>query len=166
MTKQILVDETLLNELNETVDEAARFFTGVDENLCDGNQSAREVLSHLVFWHQEYATIAESLAEGRRPLLREGAFSVLNAHAVCLYRHISLPELARRLLSTQDRLDMALRSLPDWSVNFPVKVGGRFWKVADRLEAIESHIRNHVVRLRRRQRRSPAWLEAYNGVMM
>jgi hypothetical protein len=158
------VDEQLLTKLDETVAQAAQFFSGVDETLCDGHQTAREVLSHLVFWHQEYAAIIESLAGGRQPVLRRGAFADLNAQATRTYQTVSLRDLAHRLLSTQDRLDVALRRLPDWSMNFPVKEGGRFWSVSDRVAAIESHIRNHVYRLRRIQRHSPAWWMAYNGV--
>jgi hypothetical protein len=164
MNKQIEIDYALLDKLNETIEEAVSLFSEVDDDLCDGNQSARAVLSHLLFWHLEYAAVAEALVEGHQPVLREGAFSVLNAQATRLYQYIPLPELADWLLSTQERLDAALRLLPDWSVNFPVKAGGRFWNVADRLETIESHIRNHVGRLRRLQRRSPAWREAYNQV--
>lgn len=165
MIKQIQIDQALLNKLNETVEQAAQFFCQVDENLGEGNQSAREVLSHLFFWHQEYAVIAEALADGREPALCEGAFSVLNAQATRAYRHIPLPELAQWLLVTQARLDAAVRCLPDWSVHFPVKAGspGKAGGVAGRLEAIESHIRNHVSRLQRLERRSPAWLAAYNG---
>jgi hypothetical protein len=164
MVTRISIDEQLLTSLDETVIQAAQFFSGVDESLCDGHQTAREVLSHLVFWHQEYAAVIEALTDGRQPILRQGAFATLNAQATRAYQTVSLLDLARRLLSTQDRLDVALRRLPDWEMNFPVKEGGRFWSVTDRVVAIESHIRNHVARLRRVQRHSPAWWLAYDGV--
>ena len=164
MVIENLVDEQLLQKLDETVAQAAELFSSADESLCDGHHTAREVLSHLVFWHQEYAAIIESLADGRSPVLRHGAFADLNAQATRAYQTMSLLVLSHRLLSTQDRLDVALRRLPDWTINFPVKAGGRFWSVADRVTAIESHIRNHVYRLRRIQRHSPAWWLAYDGV--
>ena len=39
----------LLHALNEIVTEACAFFLKVDQDLFDGHQDAREVLSHLVF---------------------------------------------------------------------------------------------------------------------
>lgn len=145
--------EATLQTLNHTVADAAQFFSQVDEAVVDEHQTAREVISHLVFWHREYVRVAWALVEGCPPELRSGKFRELNALAAEDYKSESLPALATRLARLQWQLDRALRRLPDPSVNFPVKQGGSFWRARDRLPTIESHIRNHVRRLKRAARK-------------
>lgn len=142
-----------LEALNHTVADAAQFFAAVDESAADGGQTAREVIAHLVFWHREYVRIAWALVEGCPPELRSGSFHELNALAVEECKGEPLPALATRLSRLQWQLDRALRRLPNIAANFPVKQGGGAWRAVDRLPSIESHIRNHVGRLKRASRR-------------
>lgn len=141
--------EETLSALDRTVGDAVVFFAQVDETLADGHQTAREVLSHLVFWHREYVAVARALTADRKPELKSGTFASLNALASQEFRDRSLPDLAERLAGLQRELDAALASLPDLGANFPVKRGGRYWSVEDRVPTIESHIRNHVRHLKR-----------------
>ena len=150
-----------LRELANTVNEAAAFFVVTEESLSDGYQSAREVLSHLVFWHREYLTIAQALVEGSKPRLKEGTYAELNAGATCEFECKSMDELAQLFVQYQKSLEAALQCLPDWGIIYPVKYGGRLKCVAERLPAIESHIRNHVSRLQRAERRGEDWIQAY-----
>ncbi len=141
--------ERSLDTLRRTVAEAADYLSQVDEALFDGYQTAREVLSHLVFWHREYLSVAEALVRGRDPSLKRGTFASLNASASAEFRSRSLPSLAEELTRLQVRLETTLRQLPDWEAEFPVKAGGGFVGVAARIQGIEAHIRNHLARLRR-----------------
>jgi len=161
-----MVDETstrsdLLLVLGETVNEAAEFFADVDEDLFDGYQKAREVLSHLVFWHREYSKVIKALRNGRQPELKSGTFVELNAAATVEFRKVPMSELTYQFALHQNQLAQELKLLSDWEVNFPVKCGGRVKSVSERLPAIESHIRNHVNRLKRAQRLGEAWVKAY-----
>jgi hypothetical protein len=150
-----------LESLECTIGEAADFLGAVDEDLWDGNQTARETLSHLVFWHREYLNVAQALAEGCEPSLLRGTFAELNEAAVQGFKNESMPNLARRLLSYQAVLSAVLYRLPDWSVNFPVKHSGRRKTVAGRLVAIEAHCRYHLRKLQRAQRLGEEWVRAY-----
>jgi hypothetical protein len=145
--------EEVLAALDQAVADAAAFLSTVDETLADGEQTAREVLSHLVFWHREYAAIINALAQGDLPRLRAGRYREMHDEAAQEFASQSLPVLAWRLLGYQADLAAALYCLPDWSIDFPLKQGSSFQSVAERLPQIESHIRNHIVRLRRAQRR-------------
>jgi hypothetical protein len=140
--------EETLDALDRTVAEAAGFFTHADESLADGCQTARDVISHLVFWHREYVASARAMAAGRPPKLRRGVSREMNAQATHEFAHESLPSLAQHLAALQRKLDKALRRLPDLNADFPIKEGGRYWSVEDRVPVIESHIRNHVKRLK------------------
>lgn len=138
-----------LTTLNHTIADAAAFFAGVNETLSDGNQTARQCISHLVFWHREYVNIARDLAAGRQPGLRHGTFHSLNAQASQEFQDESLPELAGLLVEFQHHLDTLLRALPDNQAQFPLKQGGHPWQVAELVPRIEAHVRSHLVRMKR-----------------
>ena len=152
MTNPFAAHESLLASLDATVADAELFFAGVPETLCDGRQSAREALAHLVFWHAEYVHIAEALADGRPYHLRQGTFNDLNALAARQLRDEPMPVLARRLTYRQKKLAKQLTRIRDWSTNFPVKEGGDYCSISVRIAEIESHIRGHLGRLRRAAR--------------
>ncbi len=58
--------DQLLSLLDGTVSQAVLFFSGVDERFFDGHQTARAVLSHLVFWHREYCSITEAMLREKK----------------------------------------------------------------------------------------------------
>ena len=148
--------ERSLAELGQAVAEAVSFFATVDENLPDGEQTARSVLSHLVFWHREYVAIAEALAAGRAPVLLQGRFTEFYRQAYREFASVPLPSLASQLAEFQARLDRALRAVPDWKAGFPIKQGGKFTSVEQRVPSLAAHIHNHVVSLRKAQRHALA----------
>lgn len=155
--------EGLLNALNETVIEASDYFRTANEHLFDGYQSARQVLSHLVFWHREYAQIVQAMVAGDEPELRSGTYEELNQQAASEFAALSLPELCDLLDAYQEELDTALRLLRSWNVILAIKRGGRRNAVAKRLRMIERHIHLHVTRLKRAERHGEAWVMAYYG---
>jgi hypothetical protein len=141
--------------------DAAGYLGEADESLHDGYQTARDVLSHLVYWHREYVDIACALMEGRRPELKQGTYAELNAAAAVEFGDVPMSDLADRLLELQASLEIALRALPDWGLKYPVKHGSRVKPVEDRLPVIESHIVKHIKRLRRAERLGEDWVKAY-----
>jgi hypothetical protein len=153
--------EQLLAGLERAVARAAAFFSVMDEDLFDGYQTARDVLSHLLFWHREYVLIARALVNGRRPPLRTGSFAMLNAQATEEFSRMDWPDMVECLQTLQEELDAVLCCLPEWQMNFPVKKGSRFCNTAQRISKIESHILGHVARLERAARRGEAWVKAY-----
>lgn len=150
-----------LHALDEALVDAARYLADVDPGLDGGRQTAREVLCHFVFWHREYVTTSQALIEGGEPTLREGTYAELNCAATSEFAGHSMADLVDLLLALQQSLREQLLALPDWSVDFPVKQGGRSKCVAERVAAIEHHIRDHLRRLRRADRLGEAWVKAY-----
>lgn len=137
-----------LRALQEATDEAVACFQAVNANLFDGYQTAHEVLAHLVFWQCEHLTIAQALAAGELPTLREGTLAELNRCACEELRSEPVDALLARLTARQTALDAVLRDL-DWEQDFPLKQGGRPSKVEDRVFGLAAHIRQHVMQLRR-----------------
>ncbi len=153
--------ERALCALDVALADAAGYLTDVDPDLDEGHQTAREVLCHLVFWHREYVTISRALLEGREPSLKDGSYARLNALATAEFGRQPMGDLACLLLTLQMTLRQQLTALPDWSISFPVKKDSRPKSVADRVLAIEDHVRGHIRRLRRAGRLGEAWVKAY-----
>lgn len=161
MNEGLAYRDRLLSDLGESIVAAANFFMNVDENLFDGHQTARKVLSHLVFWHHEYCAISQALLLGQKPTLLAGSLAQLNEQATRKYQKKDMVELALCLAEQQKTLELNLRHLQDWSVNFPFKKGCRRIDVAGRICSINKHICHHLVRQERAERRGEAWIKAY-----
>jgi hypothetical protein len=161
MNETINCRSDILRALNRTVADAVDFFMQVDETIFNGYQTARQVLSHLVFWHREYVMIIQAISCGHQPALRQGSFADLNVAANQEFGHLPLPVLAKELADLQFALDTVLRSLSNWEASFPVKRGVRSKSIRERLPMIESHIRHHVDRLKRAIRHGEDWIKAY-----
>lgn len=161
MPEEVNDRERALCALDDAVNDAAGYLTEVDPNLHGGYQTAREVLCHFVYWHREYVVISQAILHGCQPPLKDGTFAQLNAEATEEFAGQTMVDLAYSLLTWQETLLTQLRSLPDWSANFPVKQNGRHKRVTDRVSGIESHFRGHIRRLRRAERLGEAWVKAY-----
>jgi hypothetical protein len=149
VVEKVLCRERMLARLDRAVMDAVTFFCDADESLSDGSQTAREVLSHLVFWHREYVGIANALVEGHQPTLKSNTIAQLNAQAHEEFASYSMPELAEYLVCLHEELVTLLQKLLDWRMDLPIKAGGRWWSVENRIPAIGAHIHIHVMRLKR-----------------
>ncbi|NCF68439.1 MAG: hypothetical protein GWP61_20955 [Chloroflexi bacterium] len=161
MNEKIQDREQLLSMLTEAVSLVTNFFTQTDGALFDGHQTARQVLSHLVFWHREYVAISHALLIGAKPVLLRGSLAELNDQASIEFQEQDMVELVHYLTELQTNLVTNLRCLEDWDVNFPFKKGCRETSVGGRICAIDAHIRNHLARQERASRRGEAWIKAY-----
>lgn len=161
MNEGLMYRDRLLSDLTESIIDAANFFINVDEDFFDGHQSAREVLSHLLFWHREYCAISLALLRGKKPTLLSGSLALLNEQATCKYQEHNMAELAKCLVEEQETLVLNLQRLEDWNINFPFKKGCRRIDVAGRICAITDHVRLHLLRQNRALQRGEAWIRAY-----
>ncbi len=151
MNAQEKLHEQVLERLNRTVIEAAAYLATADEGLTDGRYTAFGVLAQLVFWHEQYVSVAGALLQGRPPTLKAGTFERLNQVARSNYSSDSMTMLAYDLSCLQKEFAAIARKLPDWSVNFPIKHDSEPLSLADRLVEIERQIRCYVQRLKRAQ---------------
>lgn len=161
MNAGLVCRDELLSDLNESVHHVSNFLGEVDEDLFDGYQSAREVLSHLVFWHREYHAIACALLLDEEPELRSGCLADLNRQATAEFQEETMEFLAEELLTAQRELHSVLTQLEDWDVNFPFKKGCRRIDVAGRIDFIINHLKHHLGRQQRAFERGEAWIKAY-----
>ncbi len=155
--------QALLTQLEEVVRDATVYFVTVPDNQFDGHLTARQALSRLVFWHREYAAIAQALADGLQPVLRHGTYADLNEQADEEFAEVNMFVLCDMLQSYQDQFTKGLVSITDWSQPMPIKRGGRRSSVRRQLQRIEANIRTHVKKLKRAERHGQRWVDAYYG---
>ncbi len=151
MTTTNKLREQVIDRLNRTVIEAAAYLAAADEGLSNGRQTAFGILAQLVFWHEQYVSVAGALLQGRQPNLKAGSFDRLNQVARSNYGGDSMTMLAYDLSCLQKEFAALVRKLPDWSVNFPIKQDSEPLSLEQRLVDIEQQIRWHIQSLKRAQ---------------
>lgn len=145
-----------ISNLRESVDAFAGFVESrPDPPLTGGAWGAREVLCHIVYWHETYVRILRAINAGGAPVQREGRFTEFNRQAVVELGAVPAPELVARLRRAQRRLEVELLALtPTAHIN--IKVGSKPWGANQFPERIAGHLRGHLRELRRAERRQAA----------
>jgi len=93
-----------LEKLETTVEDFCRFIERLPKAAVIEEWSPKEVLAHLVFWHESYVAQVEALLSGTPFELPRGRFSDLNARAVDINRRGSVAKLVRRFRAANERL--------------------------------------------------------------
>ena len=103
----------------------------------------RQVLSHLVYWHEDYVRQIEARRAGKGWLLPEGGFKELNARAVASLASVGVPTLLARFRTANARL-CRLAADPD-SAGIPIqlKQDSKSWPLPEFMIQVEAHIRRH-----------------------
>ncbi|MDD5469132.1 MAG: DinB family protein [Anaerolineales bacterium] len=110
----------------------------------------REVLSHLVFWHEHYVQIAGAIVQGREPDLYRETFIVLNARAARQEQDTPIPELLRRFRDAQEKLATIAADERAPGLHWSFRQGSKSRRFDEDLDMIARHILGHVRQLRRR----------------
>jgi hypothetical protein len=148
--------DDLIATLERSVESGLAYFQGPggQSKVKIGRWEPREVLCHLVWWHQATVEGMESVAKGGAPYRIYGSVDEMNARAVgrMAGKHInqadtygpSLVELARQW---QARLVQAVRTIPDPNTIVLVMGDGSGRSVQQRLETMAQHWNEHVTEL-------------------
>jgi hypothetical protein len=148
--------DDLLATLEQSVEAGLAYFQGPggQSKAMIGHWGPREVLCHLVWWHQATVEGMESVAKGGAPYAIYASVDEMNARAVgrMAGREVnqsgtygaSLVDLARQW---QARLVQAARAIPDPNTIVLVMGDGGGRSVQQRLETIVQHWNEHVTEL-------------------
>lgn len=107
----------------------------------------REVLIHLVFWHEQIAQIASALARNKEPFLLKGTGRALNDDAVAREIDTPIDRLLERWARAHARFSAIARSRPASQIRIPLRVGAKAWPLADLIRLAAGHIRKHQAKL-------------------
>ena len=138
--------EALIRVLEQSVEAGLTYFRGPGDQarIKIGMWGPREVLCHLVWWHQATVEGMESVLAGGKPHRFYASVDEMNARAVGRLAGRDIGELAELARQLQARLVKAARALPDPNATVLVTGDGSGRSVLQRLETIARHWSEHV----------------------
>src|SRR5262245_7116252 len=148
--------DDLITTLEQSVASGLAYFQGPggQSKVMIGHWGPREVLCHLVWWHQATVEGMESVAQGGAPYRVYASVDEMNARAVgrMAGRDINQsgtygPSLVELAHQWQARLVQAARALPDPNTTVLIMGDGSGRSVQQRLETIGQHWNEHVKEL-------------------
>lgn len=141
--------ERLITILEHSVEAGLAYFQGPggQAKVRIGHWGPREVLCHLVWWHQATVEGMESVRSGGAPYRIYASVDEMNARAVGRLAGKNIAQLADLVRQFQVRLITAARALPDTQTTVMVLGDGSERSVQQRLETITHHWDEHVKEL-------------------
>jgi hypothetical protein len=143
-----MVDERL-TELEDALAELVAVARAVPDSaaVTTGEWTARDVVAHLVFWHESFARNVADLAAGRRPRPLAGTYAALADRTKTELGGLGIEELIERLLTAQAAVAAHLR---DPRVELiPYRRGSRAYPPDEHLAVVRDHVRHHAQELQR-----------------
>lgn len=142
--------ESLIAALEHGVEAGLAYFQGPggQVKVKVGSWGPREVLCHLVWWHQATVEGMESRGSGGTPYRIYASVDEMNARAVGRLAGKTIDQLADLVRQFQARLVTAARAIPDAQTTVMVFGDGSERSVQQRLEAMAQHWDEHVNELR------------------
>ena len=108
----------------------------------------RDIVAHVAFWHEYYASVIEALVTHKKPELLRGKYTDINQQGVDTYGEYSLDTLLEKISTAQDYI---VDHIEEVEGKIPYKVGSRDYTPQGYIESIAAHLRSHVTDLRRRK---------------
>jgi len=134
----------LISELEETVHAFVAHFQ--QDKKFDGQIYAewteKDVLGHIVFWHESFARNVQALTRGHEPNVLKGKLSEVNLRSVESTRPHSIPSLLARLQEAQHVISTHVQH-PDLAL-IPYKKGSRSYPPDEHLAVVNRHIQRHL----------------------
>jgi hypothetical protein len=140
--------QELLARLESAVAELGDFYRSLDDMsfLASTSWTARDVVVHIVFWHESFARNVSDLANGVKPKPLKGTYAQLAQRGAEAFADLSIDELLGRLSDAQKTVAASI-SNPRITL-IPYKVGSRSYAPAEHLSVVTDHIRDHLKKLR------------------
>ena len=135
--------------LQSAVDDVTRELEGRPlPPVSGGPWGPREVLCHLVYWHETYASVLHAMHRHETPPLKVGVFREFNQVAVEELSHVPADILLNRLQSAQRRVAVELLQLSP-AARIRVKTGSMARGPVEFARRVEAHFRGHLADIRR-----------------
>jgi hypothetical protein len=136
--------EKFLQTLNETIEQLLAFYHNIPDPNINVYElwSAKDVLAHLTFWHENFARNVNDLVNGRNPKVLKGRFIDLNQSGVDTIRPETLVTVMGRFQSAH--LIILKNILNPALVSIPYKRGSRDYTPEEHLDIVAAHINKHL----------------------
>lgn len=145
--------EISLKKLQSKVVELCEFFVQDDdfETMIYEFWNARQVLAHLVFWHESFARNISDIGNGKKTLPLKGSLAEVNQRSVSSAIHFSIPELIQKLSAAQQTIEQHIFN--ENISMIPYKQGSRPYSRKEHLEVVSDHLKKHLKDLRNRMKK-------------
>ena len=141
--------EELIGAADSAVESGLTYFEGpgAESEVRVETWSPREVLCHMVYWHQATAEGIESVASGGPPYRIYASTDEMNARAVgrCSGKNVS--QLSGEVRGFHERLVNGARSMSDPDATVLIRGDGAETSAVQRLQRILEHWNGHVKQL-------------------
>ena len=141
--------ESLISSVEQSVETGLSYFedAGAESKVKIELWTPREVLVHMVYWHQATVEGMEAVTSGQTPYRIYASTDEMNARAVGRASGKSIARLADEARQLQTRLSAATRQMSDPDAVIMVRGDGSEASTVQRLERIRSHWDAHVEEL-------------------
>ena len=139
--------EELFKELSNSLNIFINTVKSKESKLMATDKwNIKDVLCHIVFWHENYASNYQAQADGIQPILPD-EMSTINERGVKSLRKYSIKKLIERLLDADRSLyiNIVEKNIP--SMKYSVK--GRVYTTEEFLDVVTRHINTHTIQVRR-----------------
>ena len=146
-TQQI---DALISMVEKAVEDGLSYFEGpgAESDVKIDLWTPREVLCHMIYWHQLTVEGMEAAVSGNSPQQIHASTDEMNARAVGRASGKSITRLADEVREMQARLSKAAREMPDPDVTVLIRSDNSESTGLQRLELITKHWNAHIAELK------------------
>lgn len=141
--------EELIASLDDAVNTGLAYFEGpgAESDIKIDAWSPREILAHMVFWHQATVEGIEAVGASGQPYQIGPTTDEVNDEQVEALADKSIGEIVGEIHSLQARLVSGVRALEDPSATVFIRSSGAESSGLQRLEMMANHWNGHIEEL-------------------
>lgn len=134
----------LFSQLDKTIARLFTVYGGIEhpEMVVIGEWTAKDILGHIVFWHESFARNVLDIASNIKPTPLKGRLTDLNQQSVVEMRPYSTETLLLRLESAHQVIQHNIRH-PGLEL-IPYRQGSRPYTPEEHLEIVDRHLSGHL----------------------
>ena len=142
--KQTAPLEEQLRREQDAVNAVLRFFDEEHDfdRVIYTEWTAKDVLAHLVMWHESFARIVLALVNGEKPVLLRGLLHEINENGVKEYKQYGIETLRNKMKTAQDTINSNIAHGKIGLIPYR-KDSKRQYTKEEHLEIVCQHIEGH-----------------------
>lgn len=136
-----------LAELDELINSICYFYQHSNShNYVTTAWRSKDVLAHMVSWHESFAHILVALTVEHKPKVFSGKLNEINQNEVESRKYLNVDELISHFQDAQKVIKTLAFSTELGMI--PYKEGSRSYEITEYLQVIERHFKKHFKQVR------------------
>lgn len=142
MPSQIKIQ--LLAELEKTVQDITESYRGFSNYTfqIDSERTAKDILEHIVFWHESFARNTYDVSHGIKPKPLRGSYAKLSEQCTMELKDVHAKKLIERLVKAQETIRENI--VHPAITTIPYRVGSRDYTPEEHLDVVNQHFLGHL----------------------